>query len=129
MTAKPKAKKCSICAKQLSSSYPKPACKLCIDKIIKDEIPNFMGDIKILLREETHAALLNMPLAVAPSTSGTSAEKIPVCLSDYDSVKGRVVRPGRGRKGLCLPNDNNNYYKSPDNIDELIKATVYLLSS
>lgn len=86
MFARPTTTKCSLCSERLSSSYPKPACKLCLAKIIKEESADFMKDIKTLkvdLREQTESP---HKLSVTPGTSGSSAKKSPSCISDSDSA-------------------------------------------
>lgn len=82
MSVRPSSKKCTLCSKRLPSSYTKPACKLCIAKIVKEESSDFMQDIKTLIRGEIQSALSNIPLSVTPSHSGQPPKKNPVCISD-----------------------------------------------
>ncbi|CAJ0965939.1 unnamed protein product [Ranitomeya imitator] len=56
-------RKCAVCMKKLSSSYKKSLCKECTDKIISEERPSLIEEIKTLIQQEikTSLATLSQP--------------------------------------------------------------------
>ncbi|CAJ0963072.1 unnamed protein product [Ranitomeya imitator] len=67
-------RKCAVCMKKLSSSYKKSLCKECTDKIISEERPSLIEEIKTLIQQEikTSLATLSQP---TPSPSAPPEAK------------------------------------------------------
>ncbi|CAJ0952185.1 unnamed protein product [Ranitomeya imitator] len=57
-------RKCAVCMKKLSSSYKKSLCKECTDKIISEERPSLIEEIKTLIQQEIKTSLATLSLSL-----------------------------------------------------------------
>lgn len=120
VTAKPKTKKCSICAKQIPFPTPSQHVSYAWLKSLSTKPSFFLDYIKSLIREKIHSPLSNLSQPEAPSASGTPAKKDPIYLSD--SIEGFSNLEEGGERGYDSSDENDNYKKNTCVILMIFKA-------
>ncbi|XP_066460949.1 endothelial zinc finger protein induced by tumor necrosis factor alpha-like [Eleutherodactylus coqui] len=64
--AKKRVRKCPVCLRRLDEGHTKPLCAACTEKVVREEGPSGISDIRAMIREEIEASLSS--LSVPPPT-------------------------------------------------------------
>ncbi|XP_069813158.1 uncharacterized protein [Dendropsophus ebraccatus] len=70
-----KIKECPVCRKRLSSSYNKTLCGGCMNRVLEDQGPSFIRNMRDMVRQEIRASLPSRP--TSSETPGVSINPPP----------------------------------------------------
>ncbi|CAJ0935627.1 unnamed protein product [Ranitomeya imitator] len=120
-------RKCAVCMKKLSSSYKKSLCKECTDKIISEERPSLIEEIKTLIQQEikTSLATLSQPTPSPSAPPEAKKRKLNPQEEEQEDSQGETSDEPPEEGELSLDSETvqqERYYFSSSDIEELLTA-------
>ncbi|CAJ0929351.1 unnamed protein product [Ranitomeya imitator] len=118
---------CAVCMKKLSSSYKKSLCKECTDKIIREEQPSLIEEIKTLIQQEikTSLATLSQPTPSPSAPPEAKKRKLNPQEEEQEDSQGETSDEPPEEGELSLDSETvqqERYYFSSSDIEELLTA-------
>ncbi|XP_069600694.1 uncharacterized protein [Ranitomeya imitator] len=113
--------------KKLSSSYKKSLCKECTDKIISEERPSLIEEIKTLIQQEikTSLATLSQPTPSPSAPPEAKKRKLNPQEEEQEDSQGETSDEPPEEGELSLDSETvqqERYYFSSSDIEELLTA-------
>ncbi|XP_040297387.1 uncharacterized protein LOC121008757 [Bufo bufo] len=92
-TAKIKGRECAVCKKKLASSWSKMLCQHCANKVVEEESPSLLQNIKEIVKSEVSDSIKMFKKCLPPSTAGKQGDSniISDSESSEESEQGEIL--------------------------------------